>query len=189
MVPCPMLNRDAGILVDASVEATSWLAHFWAALAGAALGSISGPVTACELSAVLDSDVGACVPAGVGVGALAGALIGLVAAPLCQHGSRRRQPAAQRPAGATWAAAGLVVTAVVAAVWVWLTEWAATQGGLASLSALLAAARGGLELRVASGAASHRYRCAISTEVLRGVRRRPWTGIMQDPGQGGDERC
>lgn len=99
-------------------------------LAGAALGSAFGAVAACELSGVLAPTLGACVPSGAAAGALAGALTGLVAAPLCRYGSRRRRPAAHRPAGSTRAAALLVVAAVVAAAWVWAAEWAATEDGL-----------------------------------------------------------
>jgi hypothetical protein len=105
-----------------------------AALAGAAMGSASGPVTACELSAALPWDLGgACAPTGAIAGALGGALLGLAALPLSRSGRRRRQPAAHRPAATTWAAAGLMVAAVVAAVWVWLAELRATEEGLTSL--------------------------------------------------------
>jgi hypothetical protein len=105
-----------------------------AVLAGAAMGSVSGPVTACELSAALPWDLGgACVPAGAVAGALGGALLGLAAVPLGRFGRRRRQPAAHRPAATTWAAAGLVVAAVVAAVWVWIAALGATGGGLDTL--------------------------------------------------------
>jgi hypothetical protein len=108
-----------------------------AVLGGAALGSAGGPVAACELSAALAPSLGACVPAGAGVGALAGALVGLGAAPLCRHGSSRRRPAGHRPAGSTRAAAWLVVTAVVAVAWVWSTEWLATEDGLEQVVLLL----------------------------------------------------
>ena len=101
-----------------------------AVLVGAAMGSASGAVTACELSAALGWEVGGCVPTGAAKGAVGGALLGLVAAPLGRSGRRRRQPAAHRPAATTWAAAGLVVAALAAAVWVWLAEWGATEGGL-----------------------------------------------------------
>jgi hypothetical protein len=101
-----------------------------AVLAGAAMGSVSGSVTACEFSAALGWEVGGCGPTGVAWGALGGALLGLVAAPLGRFGRRRRLPAAHRPAGSTWAAAGLVVAALAAAVWVWTSEWGATEGGL-----------------------------------------------------------
>jgi hypothetical protein len=94
------------------------------------MGSVSGAVTACELSAALGWEVGGCVPTGAAKGAVGGALLGLVAAPLGRSGRRRRQPAAHRPAATTWAAAGLVLTAVAAAVWVWTAEWRATEGGL-----------------------------------------------------------
>jgi hypothetical protein len=101
-----------------------------AVLVGAAMGSASGAVTACELSAALGWEVGGCVPTGAAKGAVGGALLGLVAAPLGRSGRRRRQPAAHRPAATTWAAAGLVLAALAAAVWVWLAEWGATEGGL-----------------------------------------------------------
>jgi hypothetical protein len=101
-----------------------------ALLAGAAMGSASGAVTACEVSAALAWEVGGCVPTGAAKGAVGGALLGLVAAPLGRSGRRRRQPAAHGPAAPTWAAAGLVLAAVTAAVWVWLAEWTATEGGL-----------------------------------------------------------
>jgi hypothetical protein len=101
-----------------------------AVLVGAAMGSASGAVTACEVSAALLWEVGGCVPTGAAKGAVGGALLGLVAAPLGRSGRRPRQPAAHRPAATTWAAAGLVLAAVVAAVWVWLAEWGATEGGL-----------------------------------------------------------
>jgi hypothetical protein len=104
-----------------------------AVLAGAAMGSASGAVTACEVSAALAWEVGGCVPTGAAKGAVGGALLGLVAAPLGRSGRRRRQPAAHRPAATTWAAAGLVLAAVAAAVWVWIAEWGATGGGLDSL--------------------------------------------------------
>jgi hypothetical protein len=104
-----------------------------AVLAGAAMGSASGAVTACELSAALAWEVGGCVPTGAAKGAVGGALLGLVAAPLGRSGRRCRQPAAHRPAATTWAAAGLVLAAVAAAVWVWTAEWGATGGGLDSL--------------------------------------------------------
>jgi hypothetical protein len=85
------------------------------------MGSVSGPVTACELSAALPWNLGgACVPAGAVAGALGGALLGLAAVPLGRSGRRSRQPAAHRPAATTWAAAGLVAAAVAAAVWVWI---------------------------------------------------------------------
>jgi hypothetical protein len=103
-----------------------------AVLVGAAMGSASGAVTACELSAALLWEVGGCVPTGAAKGAVGGALLGLVAAPLGRSG-RRREPAAHRPAATTWAAAGLVVAALAAAVGVWLAEWGATGGGLDSL--------------------------------------------------------
>jgi hypothetical protein len=93
------------------------------------MGSASGPVTACELSAALAWDVGACVPTGAVAGALGGAVLGLVAAPLARSGRRRRQPVAHHPAATTWAAAGLVVAALAAAVWVWTAEWRASEGG------------------------------------------------------------
>jgi hypothetical protein len=101
-----------------------------AVLVGAAMGSASGAVTACELSAALGWEVGGCVPTGAAKGAVGGALLGLVAAPLGRSGRRRRQPAAHRPATTTWAAAGLVLAALAAAVWVWLAEWGDTEGGL-----------------------------------------------------------
>jgi hypothetical protein len=105
-----------------------------AALVGAAMGSASGPVTACELSAALPWNLcGACVPAGADAGALGGALLGLAAIPLGRSGRRRRQPAAHRPAATTWAAAGLVVVALAAAVWVWIAALGATGGGLDTL--------------------------------------------------------
>jgi hypothetical protein len=104
-----------------------------AVLVGAAMGGVSGAVTACELSAALLWEVGGCVPTGAAKGAVGGALLGLVAAPLGRSGGRRRQPAAHRPAATTWAAAGLVLAAVAAAVWVWIAEWGATGGGLDSL--------------------------------------------------------
>jgi hypothetical protein len=104
-----------------------------AALAGAAMGSASGAVTACELSAALAWEVGGCVPTGAAAGAVGGALLGLVAAPLGRSGRRRRQPAAHRPAATTWAAAGLVLLALAAAVWGWIAELGATGGGLDSL--------------------------------------------------------
>jgi hypothetical protein len=101
-----------------------------AVLAGAAMGSASGAVTACEFSAALAWEVGGCVPTGAAKGAVGGALLGLVAAPLGRSGRRRRQPAAHRPAATTWAAAGLVLAALAAAVLVWIAEWGATEGGL-----------------------------------------------------------
>ena len=101
-----------------------------AVLAGAAMGSASGAITACEVSAALAWEVGGCVPTGAAKGAVGGALLGLVAAPLGRSGRRRRQPAAHRPAATTWAAAGLVLAALAAAVWVWTAEWGATEGGL-----------------------------------------------------------
>jgi hypothetical protein len=104
-----------------------------AVLAGAAMGSASGAVTACELSTALLWEVGGCVPTGAAKGAVGGALLGLVAAPLGRSGRRRRQPAAHRPTATTWAAAGLVLAAVAAAVWVWTAELGATGGGLDSL--------------------------------------------------------
>jgi hypothetical protein len=104
-----------------------------AVLVGAAMGSASGAVTACEVSAALAWEVGGCVPTGAAKGAVGGALLGLVAAPLGRSGRRRRQPAAHRPAATTWAAAGLVLAAVAAAVWVWIAEWGGTGGGLDSL--------------------------------------------------------
>jgi hypothetical protein len=104
-----------------------------AVLAGAAMGSASGAVTACEVSAALGWEVGGCVPTGAAKGAVGGALLGLVAAPLGRSGRRRRQPAAHRPAATTSAAAGLVLAAVAVAVWVWIAEWGATGGGLDSL--------------------------------------------------------
>jgi hypothetical protein len=105
-----------------------------AALAGAAVGSASGPVTACELSAALPGNLGgACVPAGATAGALGGALLGLAAAPLGRSGRRRHQPRSHRPAATTWAAAGLVAAAPVAAVWVWSAALGATGGGLDTL--------------------------------------------------------
>ena len=98
------------------------------------MGSVSGPVTACELSAALPWNLGgACVPAGAVAGAVGGALLGLAAAPLGRSGRRRRQPAAHRPAATTWAAAGLVIAAVAAAVWVWAAELGATGGELDTL--------------------------------------------------------
>jgi hypothetical protein len=97
------------------------------------MGSASGPVTACELAAALPGDVGGCAPTGAVAGALGGALLGLAAVPLGRSGRRHRQPAAHRPAGTTWAAAGLVLAAPVAAVWVWIAELGATGGGLDSL--------------------------------------------------------
>jgi len=100
-----------------------------AVLAGAAMGSVSGAVTACELSAALGWEVGGCVPTGAAKGAVGGVLLGLVAAPLGRSG-RRREPAAHRPAATTWAAAGLVLASLAVAVWVWLVEWGATEGGL-----------------------------------------------------------
>jgi hypothetical protein len=99
-----------------------------AVLAGAALGSASGPVTACEFSNAFGWDLSACAPAGASAGALTGALIGLAATPLGRHGRRRRQPAARRPAPTTSAAAGLVVMAAVAAIAVWRAEWVASEG-------------------------------------------------------------
>jgi hypothetical protein len=104
-----------------------------AVVVGAAMGSASGPVTACELSAALPGNLGgACVPAGAVAGALGGALLGLAAVPLGRSGRRRRQPAAHRPA-TTWAAAGLVAAAPVAAVWRWIAALGATGGGLDTL--------------------------------------------------------
>jgi hypothetical protein len=98
------------------------------------MGSASGPVTACELSAALPWDLGgACVPVGAVAGALGGALLGLVAVPLGRSGRGRRQPAAHRPAATTWAAAGLVVVALAAAVWVWIAALGATGGELDTL--------------------------------------------------------
>jgi hypothetical protein len=102
------------------------------------MGSASGPVTACELSAALAWEVGGCVPTGAAAGAVGGALLGLVAAPLGRYGRRPGQPAAHRPAATTWAAAGLVVAALAAAVWVWIAEWKATEGGLERLPLFLA---------------------------------------------------
>jgi hypothetical protein len=122
-----------------------------AVLAGAAMGSASGAVAACELSAALAWEVGGCVPTGAAKGAVGGALLGLVAAPLGRSGRRRRQPAAHRPAATTWAAAGLVLAALAAAVWVWFAEWRATQGGLDQLPLLVVAlgiAGGGVVLVV-----------------------------------------
>src|ERR671913_93951 len=87
-----------------------------AVLAGAAMGSASGAVTACEVSAALGWEVGGCVPTGAAKGAVGGALLGLVAAPLGRSGRRRRQPAAHRPAATTWAVGGLMLTALAAAV-------------------------------------------------------------------------
>jgi hypothetical protein len=109
-----------------------------AVLAGAAMGGASGAVTACELSAALAWEVGGCVPTGAAKGAVSGALLGLVAAPLGRSGRRRRQPATHPPAVTTWAAAGLVLAALAAAVWVWTAEWRATQGGLDQLPLLVA---------------------------------------------------
>jgi hypothetical protein len=109
-----------------------------AVLVGAAMGSASGAVTACEVSAALAWEVGGCVPTGAAKGAVGGALLGLVAAPLGRSGRRRRQPAAHRPAATTLAAAGLVLAALAAAVWVWTAEWRATQGGLDQLPLLVA---------------------------------------------------
>jgi hypothetical protein len=120
-----------------------------AVLVGAAMGSASGAVTACELSAALAWEVGGCVPTGPAAGALGGALLGLVAAPLGRDGRRPGQPAAHRPAATTWAAAGLVVAALAAAAWVWLAEWRATEGGLERFPlfvAGLAIAAGGVVL-------------------------------------------
>src|SRR5215218_11412518 len=105
-----------------------------AVLAGAAMGSASGPVTACELWAALAWEVGGCVP----TGAVGGALLGLVAAPLGRSGRRSGEPAGHRPAATTWAAAGLLLVAVAAAVWVWTSEWAATEGGLERFPLFLA---------------------------------------------------
>ena len=104
-----------------------------AVLVGAAMGSASGPVTVCELALALDWEVAGCVPIGAVAGALGGALLGLAAAPLGRSGRRRRQPAAHRPAATTWAAAGLMVAAVAAAVWVWIAELGASGGGLDTL--------------------------------------------------------
>jgi hypothetical protein len=109
-----------------------------AVLVGAAMGSASGAVTACEVSAALLWEVGGCVPTGAAKGAVGGALLGLVAAPLGRSGRRPRQPAAHRPAATTWAAAGLVLAAVVAAVWVWLAEWGAAEGTLDRLPLFVA---------------------------------------------------
>jgi hypothetical protein len=127
-----------------------------AVVVGAAMGSASGPVTACELSAALPWDLGgACVPTGAVAGALGGALLGLAAAPLGRSGRRRRQPAAHRPAATTWAAAGLVAAAVAAAVWVWIGALGATGGGLDTLVLMwvgvLVAVGGAVLLVLASG--------------------------------------
>jgi hypothetical protein len=133
-----------------------------AVLAGAAMGSASGAVTACELSAALLWEVGGCVPTGAAKGAVGGALLGLVAAPLGRSGRRRRQPAAHRPAATTWAAAGLVLAALAAAVWVWLAEWGATEGGLERFPLFVAG------LGIAGGAVV----LALLTSGL--LRRRGW---------------
>jgi hypothetical protein len=101
-----------------------------ALLVGAAMGSASGPETACELSATLAWQGGGCVPTGAAAGALGGALLGLLAAPLSRSGRRPGQPATHRPAATTWAAAGLMLTALAAAVWVWTSEWRAAEGTL-----------------------------------------------------------
>jgi hypothetical protein len=102
------------------------------------MGSASGPETACELSAALAWEGGGCVPTGAAAGALGGALLGLVAAPLGRSGRRPRQPAIHRPAATTWAAAGLMLTALAAAVWVWLGEWRAAEGTLDRLPLFVA---------------------------------------------------
>jgi hypothetical protein len=39
-------------------------------------------------------------------------------------------PRILNPAATTWAAAGLVLAALAVAVWVWIAEWGATEGGL-----------------------------------------------------------
>jgi hypothetical protein len=109
-----------------------------AVLAGAAMGSASGPVTACELSAALAWEGGGCVPTGATAGALGGALLGLVAAPLGRSGRRPGQPPAHRPAATTWAAAGLMLTALAAAVWLWTSEWRAAEGTLDRLPLFVA---------------------------------------------------
>jgi hypothetical protein len=122
-----------------------------AVLVGAAMGSASGPVTACELSAAMAWQVGGCVPTGAAAGALGGALLGLAAAPLGRDGRRPGQPPGHRPAATTWAAAGLVLTALAAAVWVWIGEWGATEGGLERLPLFVAGlgiAAGGVVLLV-----------------------------------------
>jgi hypothetical protein len=106
------------------------------------MGSASGAVTACELSAALAWEVGGCVPTGAARGALGGALLGLAAAPLGRSGRHRRQPAAHHPAASTWAAAGLVVAALAAAVWVWIAEWVASEAGELDRLLLLAVGLG-----------------------------------------------
>jgi hypothetical protein len=78
------------------------------------------------------------VPTDAAAGAVGGALLGLVAAPLGRSGRRPGQAAGHRPAATTWAAAGLVLAAVAAAVWVWTSEWAATEGGLERFPLFLA---------------------------------------------------
>jgi hypothetical protein len=109
-----------------------------ALLVGAAMGSASGPDTACELSAALAWEGGGCVPTGAAAGALGGALLGLLAAPLSRSGRRPGQPATHRPAATTWAAAGLMLAALGAAVWVWLGEWRAAEGTLDRLPLFVA---------------------------------------------------
>jgi hypothetical protein len=139
-----------------------------ALLAGAAMGSASGPVTACELSAALASEVGACVPTGAAVGAVGGALLGLVAAPLGRSGRRRRQPTAHRPAATTWAAAGLVLTALAAAVWVWTAEWTASKGGLDLLPLFVAGLGIGIGIGIGIGGV------VLIVLTSRLLRRRGW---------------
>jgi hypothetical protein len=136
-----------------AVPPSRWAA-VWATLAAVAMGAATGPVAACELFAALALGDG-CVPAGVAVGAVAGALIGPTTAPLYRYGSRRRQPAAHRPAVTTSAAAVLIMAAVGAAAWTWINEWAATLGGLDQMPVLLAglavAVGGAVLLALASG--------------------------------------
>jgi hypothetical protein len=109
-----------------------------AVLVGAAMGSASGPETACELSAALAWEGGGCVPTGAAAGALGGALLGLVAAPLSRSGRRPGQPATHRPAATTWAAAGLMLAGLAAAVLVWTAEWRAAEGTLDRLPLFVA---------------------------------------------------
>lgn len=92
-----------------------------AVLAGAAMGAPVGLRIACHLSSWLPGPYG-CVPGGAPAGALVGALLALVALPLLHEGTRRREPAAHRPAATTATAARLIWLAIAAALGRWLTE-------------------------------------------------------------------
>lgn len=85
------------------------------------MGAPVGARVACALSSWLPGP-GGCVPGGFLAGALAGALLALGALPLLGQGTRRREPAAHRPAATTTTAARLVWLAIAAALGRWLAE-------------------------------------------------------------------